>query len=1150
MGLKFYIGASGSGKSYLLYQRVIEESVKNPHINYLIVVPDQFTMQTQLELVKRHPNKGIMNIDVLSFGRLSHRIFEETGGNNRPVLDDTGKSLVLREVAANLEDTLGVLKRNVRKPGYISEIKSAISEFMQYGLSPEDVEKLGVYAAKRGALSYKLKDLHTLYQGFLQYIHERFITTEETLDILRSVLSRSRIVQGSVIVFDGFTGFTPVQNKVIQELMVQARQVIVTVTMDTREDPYAKDGEQKLFHLSKKTIRDLDKLCKEAGAVREKDEKIMDEQVFRYKNNAGLSHLERELFRYPYREFQGKQDSIHIFEVSGPREEIRQVCLAIRQLVRKKHYSYRDIAVVTGDLERYGFLVEEEFPRFGIPFFLDRTNKLVLNPFIEFIRSALLVVIQEYSYEAVFHFLRCGLSGISLEDTDRLENYVMIMGIRGKRAWSRRFTRRLKEWDEAAGALDELNAVREKIVSMIEPLMGKKACGRELAAALYEFIVKAEIEQKLAVYAAEFKAKNDLVRAKEYEQIYRLVMELLEQICALLGDEELTIKEFADILDAGFAEIKVGTIPQNVDKVVIGDIERTRMSEVKALFFIGVNDGIIPKSGGAGGIISDIDREFLQESEYELAPTPRQQMYIQRLYLYLMMTKPSEFLFLSYAKVDSEGKSIRPAYLIHTVTRLFPNIVVGKPQLRSIEEQIDSPADALSYLVELLRRYALNGLSDVQSERDRTVFFTLYDTCVGNEKYAPIVEGMKRAAFEYLADAGGRRLPKELARLLYGQILKNSVSRLEKFAACAYAHFLQYGLGLSERDKYSFESVDMGTVFHAVLEQFSDKLKERGYTWFDFPKEYGEQLVGECLESYAAAYGETVLYSSRRNEYMITRMKRVLVRTVQTLQYQLRQGVFEPEGFELSFQMTSDLDAVNIALSKEERMHLIGRIDRIDTCRQEDKLYVKVIDYKSGNRRFDLAALYYGLQLQLVVYMNAAMEVQKKKNPGTRVIPAAMLYYHVSDPMTETEQGNPDPMQIEKAILDELKMTGMVSDDEEVIRLLDKDFESKSTVLPVAKKKDGSFTQASSVLSGEDFETVSNYVNHKIKELGISILDGDIRISPYEQKEQSACTYCAYKSVCGFDKKLGAGLVRRLEELDARQAIEKMREEAGRRSDY
>jgi len=1142
MGLKFYIGASGSGKSYLLYQRIIDASIKNPHTNYLIVVPEQFTMQTQLELVKKHPNNGIMNIDVLSFGRLSHRIFEEVGGNDKPVLDDTGKSLVLRRVACEREEELSVMKQNVRKLGYISEIKSALSEFMQYGLSTDDVEKLCEFASKRGALSYKLRDLHTLYRGFLNYIEERFITTEETLDRLRGVLERSLLVRKSVIVFDGFTGFTPVQNRVIQELMLRAQKVIVTVTMDTRENPYVMDGEQKLFHLSKKTIHDLDKLCTEAGAQREKDEVITGKQVFRYRDNAGLSHLERELFRYPYREFQQEQNSIRIFEATNPKEELRQVCLMIRELVQKELYCYRDIAVITGDLERYGFLAKEEFARFGIPFFLDKTNKLVLNPFIEFIRSALLVVIQNYSYEAVFHFLRCGLSGVSPEDTDRLENYVMTVGIRGKNAWSKPFKRRQKGQEEAVWQLDALNAVRGKIVSMLEPLMVKKATGRELVTALYEFILKAEIENGLNVYVQEFKEKNDLVRAKEYEQIYRLVMELLEQICALLGDEELTIKEFADILDAGFAEIKLGTIPQSVDKVVIGDIERTRMSEIKTLFFVGINDGIIPRSGGMGGIISDIDREFLQESEFELAPTPRQQMYIQRLYLYMTMTKPSSLLFLSYAKVDNEGKSIRPAYLINTVIKLFPNLVIEKPQLRSIEEQLDSFSDAMGYLVELLRRYAIDGLAGKEDEKDRRVFFTLYDTCVRNEKYAPIVEGMKRAAFEYLANAKGAKLPRELAGLLYGQILKNSISRLEKFAACAYAHFLQYGLKLSERDKYSFESVDMGNVFHAVLELFAEQLTENGYTWFDFPKEIGEQLVNKCLERYAAAYGETVLYSSKRNEYMITRMKRILLRTVQTLQYQLRQGAFEPEGVELSFQMASELDAINISLSEEEKMQLIGRIDRMDTCRRSDKLYVKVIDYKSGSRKFDIAALYYGLQLQLVVYMNAALELQKKKNPDMHVIPAAMLYYHVSDPVMETQEGNPDGAEIEKAILDELKMTGMVNDEEEIIKLLDKDFETKSTVLPVAKKKDGSYTQASCVLSSADFETVSDYVNVKIKELGTSILNGDIALSPYEQKDMTACTYCNYKSVCGFDKKLGAGLVRHLEELDQEQALELMKE--------
>lgn len=1148
MGLQFYIGASGSGKSFQLYNYIIQESMANPHVNYLVVVPDQFTMQTQLEMVRRHPNKGIMNIDVLSFGRMSHRIFEEVGGNNRPVLDDTGKSLVLRRVAAGLENELGVMKRNIRKPGYISEVKSALSEFMQYGIGIKEVEKLCEYASKRNVLAYKLKDLHLLYEGFLNYINDRYITTEETLDILRKVLPRSKVVKGSVIVFDGFTGFTPVQYNVIQELMLQAQEIIVTVTMGVEENAYLQDGEQKLFYLSKKTIHDLDRLCREAGVRREKDARITDAVVHRYQENPGLSHLERTLFRYPAQEYKGKQESIHIFEASTPKEELRQVCLEIRRLVREKDYCYRDIAVITGDLERYGFLAQEMFNRFAIPYFLDQTNKLVLNPFIEFIRSALLVVIQEYSYEAMFHFLRCGMAGVTPDETDKLENYCLTMGIRGKKAWHKKFARRAKKQDETAPALEELNAVREKVVAMLEPLVQKKsekkATGKELVKALYDFIVNASIEEKLIEYEQYFTEQGDSVKAKEYAQIYRLVMELLEQICGLLGEEELEIKEFADILDAGFAEIKVGTIPQNVDKVVIGDIERTRLYEVKTLFFIGVNDGIIPKNSGTGGIISDIDREFLQESEYELAPTPRQQMYIQRLYLYLTMTKPTEYLYLSYAKADNEGKSIRPAYLINTVTKLFPDIVIAQPQLRPIQEQMESPADTLTYLVELLRRYAADEIGE-----ERLFFMTLYDTYVRNERYVPILEQMKKAAFSYLSNANKNRIPRELARLLYGQVLKNSISRLEKFASCSYAHFLQYGLRLEERDKYSFESVDMGNIFHAVLENFSEKLVEEGYTWFDFPKEAGEQIVSACLEEYAVSYGETILYSSKRNEYMINRMQRILNRTVQTLQYQLQKGAFTPENFELSFQMTSDLNAVNISLSEEERMQLIGRIDRVDTCQQDDKLYVKIIDYKSGNRKFDLAALYYGLQLQLVVYMNAAVEVLNKKNQkennDMHVIPAAMLYYHVSDPMAETEKGNPDPSEIEAAIREELKMTGMVSDNEEIIKLLDKDFETKSSVIPVTKKNDGSFTKASSVLSDKDFETVSTYVNHKIKELGVSILDGDIGLNPYEQKDVDACVYCDYKSVCGFDKKLGAKLVRHLEDMDQEYAMKRIKQSLG-----
>lgn len=1137
MGLKFYIGASGAGKSHRLYQEIIEQAQCHKNKNYLIVVPDQFTMQTQLDVVKMHPNRGIMNIDVLSFGRLTHRIFEEVGGNEKPVLDDTGKSLVLRKVAAAKENELTVMKRNVKKLGYIHEVKSALSEFMQYGLSTKDVGTLTEYAASRGALQYKLKDLGLLYEGFLNFIQEKYITTEETLDFLRSVLHRSRIIKDSVIVFDGFTGFTPVQNKVIQELMRLADDVIVTVTMDTREQAYELDGEQKLFHLSKKTIHDLERLAKEAGVERDRTQDVMIEEecVYRYRDNEAMAHLERELFRYPYHAYEKEQSAIRIFEASNPREEMRQICLEIQELVRTKGYCYRDIAIVTGDLERYGFVAKEQFESFQIPYFIDQTSKLVLNPFIEFIRSALLVVMQEYSYETVFHFLRCGLTGIEPELVDKLENYVLTMGIRGKKAWTNKFTRRPGKQEEEADELEELNAVREKVVGMLEPLMIKEATAEVYVRALYDFIVKADIEESLFAYATHFEDKGDLVKAKEYEQIYRLVMELLEQIVGLIGDETMKIKEFADILDAGFAEIKVGAIPQTVDKIVLGDIERTRLCEIKTLFFIGVNDGIIPKNSGNGGIISDMDREFLQESEFELAPTPRQKMFIQRLYLYMNMTKPTQHLYLSYAKVDNEGKSIRPAYLVDTVRKLFPKIQIEVPQLRPVEEQLVTMPDTLTYLVRLLRSYASEQIGE-----DKQLFMTLYDIFGRDTHYAPIIQQLKEAAF---FSYDNKRLPKDVAKLLYGQILKNSVSRLEKFASCAYAHFLQYGIALNEREKYGFESVDMGNIFHSVLAAFGDKLLEEGYTWFDFPKEVGERLVAETLESYATGYGETVLYSSKRNEYMITRMQRILNRTVQTLQYQLSQGSFKPENFEMSFQMATDLESVNIMLSEEERMHLIGRIDRVDTCEQEDKIYVKVIDYKSGTRKFDLAALYYGLQLQLVVYMNAAVETQKQKHPDKEVIPAAMLYYHVDDPMTEVEKGHPDPQEIQDAILDELKMTGMVSDEDAVIQMLDKEFMDKSQIVPVAKKKDGSFTAASSVLSKEEFGLVSDYVNHKIKELGTSMLAGEIALNPYEQSKGNACTYCAYRSVCGFDRKLGSGLIRELEELNQESAMEKIKEE-------
>lgn len=1140
MSLRFYFGPSGSGKSHRIYEEIMQRAAQEPGRNFLIIVPDQFTMQTQKDLVMRSDRGGILNIDVLSFGRLSHRILEEVGTKEMPVLDDTGKSLVLQKIAADLKEQLPAMGSLLHKQGYIHEVKSAISEFMQYGISTQDMDKLIASAEKRGALAMKLRDLKTLYRGFQDYIRDHFITTEETLDVLRRSLVKSKILPDSVVVFDGFTGFTPIQNRLIQELMRVCEETIVTVTIGEEEDPYQMDGEQKLFHLSKKTVADLVKLAAEAEVTRGEDVFVKGGPN-RFAEAPALCYLEQNLFRYQYEPYTEKQHEIHMFEALSPREEVHQTALYIRKLIREEGLTYRDIAVVIGDLEGYASYVETEFGQLEIPCFLDRTRGIVLNPMIEYIKSVLQLYIRDFSYDTVFHFLRSGMADISREEIDELENYVIRTGARGYRTYSRLFTRKTEEMQQGSGqedteraeeTMERLNRIRQQFADTVEILhMAPRAKAGEYVDHLYDFLEQNQVQQKLLNYQQRFEQEGDLAKAREYAQIYRLVMDLLDQIYELLGEEEISLQEFADILEAGFGEITVGTIPQNVDRIVVGDMERTRLKQVKVLFFLGVNDGNIPKNASKGGIISDMDREFLIESGTEMAPSPRQQMYIQRLYLYLNMTKPSQRLYLSYAKVNSDGKGIRPSYLIDTVRKLFPQLAVEYPQNRSRLEQIEGRQEGARYLAEELREYADGTLR----EEERQDFYLMY------RAYEADPEGRDRltaAAFRRYKESGLSRI---VARALYGRQLENSVSRLETYAACACRHFLQYGLSLQEREEFGFEVSDMGNVYHAVLENFAGKLAESGRTWWDFDENFATQAIKEAVEGYAATYGETVLYSSARNEYAITRMSRILTRTVLTLQQHLKQGSFQPDDYELSFRFAEDLDSIHVDLSEEEKMHLQGRIDRIDVSEDAEHVYVKVIDYKSGNKKFDLAALYYGLQLQLVVYMNAAMELESRKHPDKEIVPAALLYYHIDDPTIETPVELTQE-QINEEILTKLRMNGVVNSDPAVVERLDRFLQDKSKVIPVEKKKDGSFSARSGILSREELHVVSAYVDTKIRQIGREILDGKIAANPYEKGNEEACTYCAYKKVCGFDGSIPGYEKRQLEDLDKQTLMQRMQE--------
>lgn len=1154
MSLRFYIGASGAGKSTRIYRDVVRLAKENPETDYLVVVPDQFTMQTQMDLVLASEEKGIMKIDVLSFNRLAHRIADEVGDDPRPVLDDTGKSLVLRRIAAQLRQEAPVIGANLRQTGYIHEVKSSISEFMQYGIGRKELEKLTQFAEGRGALHAKLKDLQTLYEAFLTYIDRSYLTSEGTLDALCGSLRQSALIRNSVLVFDGFTGFTPVQNRVLQELMRLAKDVIVTVTADPAAAPYTPGGEQELFYLSKKTIASLCRLAEEAEVPRGEDVLLSHRPLPRFAGKEALAHLEASLFRYPVRPFPGAQDRVRIFSAGDVQEEVRQACIKIRELVREEGYYYRDIAVIAADMAVYESVLEEEMERYAIPCYLDRTRGLLLNPVVEYLRAALQLLIQDFSYEAVFHYLRSGLAEFTQEEADRLENYVLACGIRGRRQYQKLFVRPARYMEEEKRELQELNDLRERLLEQTEPLLRKTGNTGEFLHHLYAFLERGRVQEKCAQYEQRFRETGDRVRAAEYAQIYRLVIDLMDQMEDLIGGEEMTLQEFAQILDAGFGEMQVGTIPQNVDHVLAGDVERTRLKQVKALFFLGLNDGLIPKNAGRGGLLSDMDREFLAGSGLELSPTPRQQMYIQKLYLYLQMTKPSERLYLSWARMDQEGKALRPSYFLDTVKELFPGLQEEIPEQRSWREQVQSWRDGRRILASGLRRFAEGRTSAPngahacavsagdggEALRDEKWFCGLYRAYQENGAYEEWLQQLTARAFETYRHVP---LSRAAARALYGDMLLGSVSRLERFAGCAYAHFLQYGLALSEREGSELQALDFGNLYHGSLERFSAKLEEAGYSWLTFPREEGKRLMERAVEETAVESGLS-FFQNARNVHLLEGARRLLVRSADTLQFQLKKGRFLPSRFEVGFTRIEELSSVSVALTEAEKMKLTGKIDRVDLYDDGERVYVKVMDYKSGVHRFDLAALYHGLQLQLVIYMNAAVEMEEKQHPDRETVPAALLYYHLDEPFAEG-CGSLGEEEIDEKIRQALVPAGIVNGDDGTAVLLDETGEGRSAAVPVEWKKDGSFSGRSSVYSRQDMQLLFDYGRQKSRELGRRILEGDISLRPYRDPggKADACAYCDYRRACGFDEKIPGCEARAVTDEDREALLEEMRQE-------
>ncbi len=1132
--LHFCFGASGAGKSTTLYRKVIEESIQSPDTRFFIIVPDQFTMQAQRDVVKLHPRHAIMNIDVLSLSRLRYRIFDELGGPDVPVLDDMGKTLVLRHVAEQIRDELPMFGSRLRQPGFIDEIKSILSEFLQYRITSGDLERLIGVCGLHGQLAARLSEIRRIQIAFGEYLAGHFTTAEETFQILAEKIPDSELLRDSVVVMDGFTGFTPIQYQVLLSILQTARSLTISLVMDPAELTGARGPEDSVFSLTYRTVADLTRLV---GKDKISDDIILDgHPVKRLEQNPPLSHLEENLFR-EQRVFTGETgDSLLLTEAADPAEECAMCCLQIRRALRRdESLTYEQFAVLSTDPETYGPLMEKTAALYGIPVYLDRTGRVEMDPLVECVESALEILRDDYTPAAVLRFMRCPLTGFSREAVDRMQIYLETLGIRGRKRWEDRFLRTVwlhREEKEQSELLTQMNSLRERLTGLIAPMYDSRAGNvRGFSQALEELLRNLGVGEQLANMAVSMQETGQTALAREYEQICPRMLELIDQMVALLGDQTVSVREYLDLLRVGINKISIGMLPASIDRVIVGDMERTRLGEKKIIFFLGVNDTLLPKSDAGGGILNEIDREFLAQAGtgVELAPGPAQKLAYEREYLYLNLTRPSQTLCLSWSLMGMDGRSLRPAELIRRLRSMYPGLAVRQAQQLSLTERAETPANTAVLLSAGMRDFADGRMDSEEAKEYLSVAAELVRT--GEEAHAILGE-LVRAAYRTYQPSS---IDKKTADILYGEVMENSVRRLEEFASCPYAHFADYGLRLREEERYLLNPADVGNIYHSALEQFDHALTGHGLDWRSFSSAQAAEFIDEALKGYAEQYRNNILLSNKRYLYMLQRIRRILLRTVDTLQYQIGKGSFMPAFSERSFreQIT-------------DSMILKGRIDRLDICVSEGVKYLRVVDYKSGSRKFDPTLLVHGVELQLPLYLAVALREQRRLEPQLEVSPAGMLYYRVQDPMIagDREKITGD---INGMLRKKLAFTGIVNSDPAVLSLMDSDLMTTgaSDIIPVKLVKGGSLSANSHVLSGEDIGLAARYVGETVRSLGSRIRGGEIAVSPYRYKKKEPCRFCAYRGVCGFDVQVDGYSFREFREMNENDAMQRIREEIG-----
>ena len=1035
--LKLLLGRAGTGKTYAMLTAM--GAATRPQV---LIVPEQHSHDMERQLCAIGGNAVSLHAEVLSFTRLANRVFSAHGGLAAPTLDQGGRLLLLYTALKSVADQLKVYQRPSRKPAFLSSLLATVDELKSCCISPEQLWEAG--SDTGGGEGDKLTDLSLIFGAYEALTAQRWADPRDKLTRLAEQLTRTKWAVGKDFYVDAFTDFTPQERQMLSALLDKGASVTVALTCDQLEED---EGGTGIFSPARRTARQLLRLAKDRGVPAQVEVLTGD----RTGRRVALAHVEGQLF-----------------------------------------------AARPAPLEEGGEEIETVFARYGVPVFLSRMSDILEKPILTFITAALDTVSGGYRYDDLFRCLKTGLTDLSQEDVDLLENYALTWGLEGsawtgKKDWTNHpkgYGRKFTEEDTAL--LARLNGLRRQVTAPLEELRKQPdKTGKGQAMALYRLLEAMGVPERLAQRTQELQERDQAALAEEYAQLWDILCGGLEQCAQILGDTPMELEEFSRLFSLVLSQYDVGSIPVSLDRVNAGEMPRLAHKGYRAVFLLGVDDGAIPAVSPSPGLLSDDDRSLLASYGLEPAPRTGDKLYREMTIVYETCALPRERFYVSWSAAGAQGEEHRPAFLVSRLKALLPH-------LRRVEEgrldgsfRLAAPRPAL----ELAGRFpqaaaALTALPE----------------------YAPLVERMTSAACR---ERG--RLSRPAVDVLYGRRVPMSASRMDKYKACHFSYFMQYGLKAEPRRAAGFQAPEYGTFIHFVLEHVLKACQERGGVKEVSPEEL-RAITDQVVEQYVQEELGGLEGESPRFQYLFRRLRKSVYAVVDNVAQELRASQFQPISFELGFGSGKDLPPVELNVDGIT-VSISGFVDRVDGWVHDGRLYLRIVDYKTGRKSFDLTDIWHGMGLQMLLYL-FTLEREGKDLYNQGVTGAGVLYLPARDAVVAGSRAMSDEAR-QKKVDTELRRKGVVLDDPAVVAAMEDPEEGPIRFLPIRVNKSGQIT-GEALVSAQRLGKLARHTDHILREIGQELAAGNINADPFWRgPEHNACQWCDYAAACHFEEGRG-----------------------------